>query len=294
MIQNAVPETLVEFINYSTDLLKKNNIEDARLNTEIMMCDVLRCDRMSLYLNFERPLTKDEIKIAEDFLNRRIKHEPLQYILGKSSFFGLEFIVNKNVLIPRPETELLVEKILADIKDSGQNKVSIFEIGSGTGCISIALAKDLEKKNINYEIFSIDTSKNAIEVAEQNRKLNNIDHKFLRFYYKDVFEIGKLNKQFDYIVSNPPYISFDEYSGLQPEVRDNEPDIALTDFDDGLKFFKRIFLIASDDKFTGSLYCEIGYGQRSSIENLLRKYNFTHYSFLKDYGNIDRILVVRK
>ncbi|MEP7146337.1 MAG: peptide chain release factor N(5)-glutamine methyltransferase, partial [bacterium] len=256
--------------------------------------EILKCERMNLYMNFDRMLSKYEIKILKEFIHRRISHEPIQYILGKASFFGSEFIVCKSVLIPRPETELLVQKILEDIKDSGKKEVSVFEIGAGTGCISIAVAKGLEKINIGYEIFSIDRSKDAIKNAEQNQKLNAVNNKKLKFYCKDVFDIDKLNKSFDYIVSNPPYISNELYIDLPPEIKDNEPDLALTDFGDGLEFYKRILMIASDEKFSGKVFCEIGYGQKNKIEMLLKKNNFSQYFFLKDYNNINRILIAKK
>lgn len=293
-MQKTIPVTIIDFINYSSELLKERKINDARLNIELILCHVLNCNRTDLYLNFDKPLAKVEVKNFKEILLRRLKYEPLQYILGKVSFYGIDFLVNKNVLIPRQETELLVEKILEDIKKSDNKKVSIFEIGTGSGCISIALAKNLELKNIDFEIFSIDKSEDSIEVAMQNMMLNKIPADSVKFYIKDVFEIERLKGNFDYIVSNPPYISIDEYKKLDSEVKDYEPDLALTDFNNGLKFFERIFLLASDNKFTGKVFCEIGFDQKDSIEILLKKYSFSGYSFYKDYNSIERILEIKK
>jgi len=262
-MQTNIPVTVTEFIGISTKLLKEKHVLDARLNIELLLCDVLKCNRVRLYLDFDKPLSKDEVKTFKEFLKRRLKHEPLQYILGKASFYGLEFIVNKNVLIPRQETELLVERILEDIKSSGRNKISIFEIGTGSGCISISIAKNLGKEKIDYEIFSIDNSEGAIEVALENLRSNMPDEKKVRFYRKDVFEIDKLNKSFDYIISNPPYISYIDYGKLDPEVKDFEPESSLTDKDRGLKFYEKLFEIASEDNFKGKVYCEIGFGQEN-------------------------------
>ncbi|MEO8666860.1 MAG: peptide chain release factor N(5)-glutamine methyltransferase, partial [Ignavibacteria bacterium] len=139
-MSNSLPEKLTDCLNYCGEILKQNNIEDARLNAELMLCEVLRFSRIDMYRNYDKQLSDQEITIIKEYLDRRILREPLQYIIGRTSFYGLEFIVNKNVLIPRPETELLVEKLLKDIKESGKKKISVFEIGSGTGCISIALA----------------------------------------------------------------------------------------------------------------------------------------------------------
>jgi len=293
-MQTDFPVTVTEFIGLSTKLLKEKNILDPRLNVELMLCDVLKCNRVRLYLDFEKPLSKEEIKIFRFYLKRRLNHEPLQYILGKASFYGFDFIVNKNVLIPRPETELLVERILENIRSSKKEKVSIFEIGTGSGCISISIAKNLVEEKIDYEIFSIDNSEGAIEVALENLKLNMPDEKQIRFYRKDVFEIDKLNKSFDYIVSNPPYISYTDFEKLDPEVKDYEPESSLTDKDRGLKFYEKIFEIASDENFKGRVYCEIGFNQENDIEELLLENNLKDFSFYRDYSGIKRMLEVRK
>lgn len=293
-MQDKVPVTLIEFLNYSANLLKEKKISEARLTAEMMLCDIMKCGRMNLYLNFEKPLSLSEKKLLNEYLIRRLKREPLQYILGKTSFYGLDFYVNNKVLIPRPETEILVEKLINDIKKNKKEKVSIFEVGSGSGCISITLAKILESENIYADIFSIDNSKDALEIAIQNLNLHKPAKNSIRFYMKDVFEINKLTKNYDYIVSNPPYISEDEYKNLEPEVKNFEPDIALTDFGDGLKFFERIILISSDKNFTGKVFCEIGFGQKSGIEKLLNEKSITDYRFHSDYNGIDRILEIRK
>ncbi|MBS1551493.1 MAG: HemK family protein methyltransferase, partial [Bacteroidetes bacterium] len=134
-----IPNSVSEFIKVSEKILKEKKINDARLNAELMLCDVLNCSRVDLYLNFDKPLTKDEIRTFKNYMQRRIKHEPLQYILGKTSFYGFDIMVNEKVLIPRQETELLVEKVLNDIKSRSLKDVSVFEIGTGSGCIAIAL-----------------------------------------------------------------------------------------------------------------------------------------------------------
>ncbi len=289
-----LPVTVIEFLNTSADYLKNNSINDPRLNAELFLCDILNCNRMSLYLNFDKPLSKKEIALLNDYIDRRIKNEPLQYILGKTSFYGLDFKLSRKVLIPRPETEILVEKILDDIREINKDRISIFEIGSGSGCISIALAKNLEKSNTECDIFSIDISKDAIKIANENSEINNIENKKVRFIEKDVFEIERLKKSFDYIVSNPPYISLNDYNLLDPEVKNFEPGHALTDFDNGLKYYKKIFALASDKEFNGKVFCEIGFMQKTRIESILDEYKFNHRIFYKDYNNIDRVLEAGK
>lgn len=293
-MDNSIPNNVIEFINYTSAKLEEIKINDARLNAELMLCEVLKSSRVELYLNFEKPLTKEEIQEFKTMLQRRLKHEPLQHILGKTNFYGFDFIVNSKVLIPRSETELLAEKIIEDVKSSSLKKVSIFEIGSGSGCLSIAVAKSLIKENIEVQIFSIDISKDAIEVSKENLVLNNLDAEIIRYYVKDVFEIDKLNRDFNYIISNPPYISLKDYENLDKEVRDFEPKVSLTDDSEGLKFYEQIFRIASNDSFTGKVFCEIGFGQKDSIEKILMKNNFNKYKFYKDYSDIYRIIEAGK
>lgn len=293
-MDRSIPVTAVEFINFSADLLKKKNISEPRLTSELLLCDILNCTRVNLYLNFDKPLNKSESDILKEYLIRRINNEPLQYILGKASFYGFDFKVNKHVLIPRPETELLVENVLTDIKKNDSKEVSVFEIGAGSGCISIALAKLLEAEKINYNIFSIDISEPAVGVAKENLILNGLNDKKIRFLRKDIFEIEKLNKNVDYIISNPPYVGLLEYNLLEPEIRNNEPDIAVTDFGNGLKYYERIFSIAADENFNGKVFCEMGFGQKDKIESLLREKGFKNYSFYNDYNNIPRIVKAEK
>jgi len=289
-----VPDNLSEFINVTVKIFEDKKIKDARLNAELLLCDVLKCSRIDLYLNFDKPLTKDEIKIYKDFVQRRLKNEPLQYILGKTSFYGFDIMVNDKVLIPRQETEILVEKVLNDIKSRTLKEVSVFEIGAGSGCISIALTKMLKLENLDVKIYAVDISAEALEVAEKNCELNGLKHGDIKFIVKDIFEIEKLSRNFDYIVSNPPYIPFDEYNKLEKEVKDYKPLISLTDKENGLKFYERIFKIASDETFTGKIYCEIGFDQKEDLEKILLQYNFSSHCFYKDYSGNFRILEVKK
>lgn len=289
-----IPNSVSEFIKVSEKILKEKKINDARLNAELMLCDVLNCSRIDLYLNFDKPLTKDEIRTFKNYMQRRIKHEPLQYILGKTSFYGFDIMVNEKVLIPRQETELLVEKVLNDIKSRSLKDVSVFEIGTGSGCIAIALAKMLKPENINIKVYSTDISAEALEVAEYNSALNGLVKGEIVFSVKDVFQIEKLNRPIDYIVSNPPYIPFAEYKKLGREVKDFEPMIALTDRESGLKFYEHIFKIASAETFCGKVYCEIGFNQKEDIEKILMKYKISTYIFHKDYSGKFRILEAYK
>lgn len=283
--------TLLEILNYSSDLLKQKGIKDSRLNVELMLCEILNCDRMRLYLDFEKPLSLQEITQFKQFLKRRLTNEPLQYILGKTNFYGYDIEVNKSVLIPRQETEILVEKVLEDIIRSGKNFINIFEIGSGSGCIAISLSGELTAKNIDHKIISIDKSTEAIELAKKNKILNNITDE-ITFTVCDIFEFKNDSLNFDYIVSNPPYISIDEFSGLDEEVRNFEPKLALTDEGDGLKFYREILRIKKENYPDSKIFFEIAYNQFEKLAQLVSEYNFKDYRIYKDLSGINRIVEV--
>lgn len=280
----------MEMLNKTTVLFTERNISNPRLNAELLLCDVMNCDRLKLYMNFDKPVSEGEKNTYREYVRRRIKREPLQYILGKTSFYGFEICVDRNVLIPRPETELLVEKVLDDIKSTGKTRINIFEIGTGSGCIAIALANEMHKLNFDFDILAIDASEGAVSLARSNLKKVMPGENRVRFESGDIFAIESLRKDLDYIVSNPPYISNEEYLKLDEEVRDFEPGMALTDFQNGLKFYEKIFRLAHGNNLGGKIFCEIGFGQREEIESLSKSFEFSMTAFYKDYAGIDRIM----
>jgi release factor glutamine methyltransferase len=281
--------TLLEIIKYSSNLLNDKNIKDSRLNVELMFCDILNCDRIKLYLDFDKPLKPDEIANFKSILKRRMQNEPLQYILGKTNFYGYEIKLNNKVLIPRQETEILVDKVLEDIYTKEKDNFKILEIGSGSGCIAIALSCEMKKKNIEHKILSIDISSEAIEVAKSNAKINNIPDNNIDFKVEDFFKSNLSESNFDYIVSNPPYIPIKEMDGLDIEVKSFEPVDALSDGQNGLLFYENILnLFYKKSK----IFVEIGDGQKDKVEGLLKSNNIKDYNFFKDYCNIDRVLKI--
>lgn len=286
------PEKLIDILKLSTEYLKKNNIEEARLNAELMLCEILNCDRINLYLNFEKPLSDQEKGKFRNFLRRRVKREPLQYILGKANFFGYLYFVNKNVLIPRPETEYLVEKVSLFVRQNNLDLYNIIEIGTGSGCISISLSKELEKINKKHKIFAIDSSDNAVELAKKNSEINNINEENLTIKKLDIFNDEINFEPFNIVISNPPYIPYDEYLKLSEEIKLFEPASALTDFEDGLKFYKRIFQLLSQSRNKCTCFLEIGFNQRFKLEELLTLYNFENYIFEKDLNHQYRYIII--
>ncbi len=257
--------------------------------TELLFTDILNCNRLSLYLNKDIFLDKAKSSLVSGVLKRRIRGEPIQYILGKTEFMGLEFKVTPDVFIPRPETEILVEAVI-DIVHSPQSTVhSILDIGTGSGCIAVSLAKYLP----DAEITAIDISENAIEIAKQNALSNNVEINFLQ---SDLFSNCRLSTiDYGLIVSNPPYIASGEIKTLQPEIK-YEPRTALDGGKDGLDFYGRIIDKAPAYlKKGGFLIMEMGFNQKDAIRNIFQKSGyFQIIELIKDYNKIDRVIIAKK
>lgn len=277
--------TVLEVIKLSTDYLQKKDVESPRANAEILLADILKCKRLELYLSFDKPLTENEVQVYREAIRKRGLRVPLQYIIGNVEFYGLKLIVNENVLIPRPETELLVEKIISE-SDKTAN-LRILDIGAGSGNISVAIAKNLSKSTI----VAIDISENSLKVAKQNAELNLIKDK-IEFKLFDVMkdDLNNLGK-YDMIVSNPPYVSENDFVNLEPELKFHEPKIALSDNSDGISFYKRIVEI-SDQILNkpGKIYFELGMGQSAQVQKIFEERNINNVNITKDYAGIDRII----
>lgn len=277
--------TVLDALKKTTEYLEKKGIESARVNAEIMLAYILKCKRLQLYLSFDRPLNENEKNLYREFLQRRVNHEPVQYITGIVGFYGLEFQVNKSVLIPRPETEILVETIIENTNEN--EETNILDIGTGSGNIAITLAKHLP----NSKITAIDKSKDALKIAVKNSELNNVKER-INFIENDILNNQNLfDNVFDLVVSNPPYISKKEYNNLEPELNKHEPSIALTDFSDGFIFYKNISKQAKNLLNTnGKLFFEIGAGQSKKIKEIMEQNNFYNIQIIKDYQNHDRVI----
>ncbi|MCC7159112.1 MAG: peptide chain release factor N(5)-glutamine methyltransferase, partial [Ignavibacteria bacterium] len=277
---------IIDILKVSEKLLEEKGIESPRLNAELLLGDTLNSGRMKLYLDFERPLTQAELDNYRNKIKRRLNSEPLQYITGKSGFYGLNFRVNPYVLIPRPETELLVEKSLDFIKEHRLENPKILEIGTGSGCISISIAN-----NITCEIDAIDISEDALSVARENSESNGTSSK-ISFQRKDILKDIESFEAYDLVVSNPPYISNDEIAGLQEEVKNFEPFNALTDNSDGLDFYRKIIETGKKSSGGTDILLEIGDGKKELVESLLKEYNVTKYEFYRDLLNINRVVFI--
>lgn len=271
----------------STKFLEEKGIESPRMNAELLLADILKCNRLDLYLSFDRPLKDDEADHYREFIVRRGKFEPLQYITGIVEFYDLKLHVTKEVLIPRPETELLVEEAINLAKRENVNH--ILDVGTGSGNIAIALAKHL----VGVNITSIDISNAALKLAKENAEFNELTNT-ISFELVDIFKYQPTQK-YDLVISNPPYVSKENYKTLQKEIVDYEPVQAVTDDFDGYKFYK--YLIERSDNLltsNGHLILEIAAGQAEGIKEYLHKNNFIIKNTIKDYQNIERIIVGEK
>jgi len=280
--------TILNAIKLSTEYLEKKGIESARLNSELMLAEILNCKRLDLYMAFEQPMKQQEVEKLRELIARRGKNEPLQYILGKTEFFGLSFFVNNSVLIPRQETETLIEIVIEQNKSKG--KIKILDIGTGSGIIPITLAKNL----LQAEFVAIDSSLGAINTAKQNAEYNEVNER-INFIHSDLFKTSYEESNFDIIISNPPYVSLDEYKDLQKEITHYEPEIAVTDYEDGYKFYKYIGLHSKLWlKNSGRLYLEIGIAQIEKVTSILINNGFKDVTSYKDLLNIERVVTGQK
>ena len=277
--------TVLEVIKRSTDYLNRKGIESARTNAELLLAHILKCKRLDLYLMYDKPLSEFELNTYREFLKRRSVFEPLQYITGKVEFYGLELNISPSVLIPRPETELLVELVISSV--TTEDEINILDIGSGCGNIGIAVAAKMP----NVNVTGIDISKDAIAVAEENTNKYNLQNR-VNFRCIDILNTTMEDlSNFDIVVSNPPYVSKSDYMKLQKEIRKFEPEIAVTDISDGLTFYKSITPLANKILHkTGILYYELGQGQSLQVKNILDDNGFDKISITQDYENIDRVI----
>ena len=275
-------KNVFEVLKEAQDFLSLAGVKDGRVSTEVLLAAVLKIPRSKLSLIHDKKLTKEEHSLINSFLQRRAKREPVAYILGSWEFMGLEFKVNENVLIPRPETELLVEEVL-NVKE----KESVLDLCTGSGCIAISLAKLGSFKNITAS----DISEKALAVAKDNASLNGIEN--INFVLSNIFEnLG--GSKFDIIVSNPPYVSPSEYKSLEPELLKYEPSIALVTEDDGLFFYKQIAHQAP--KFLnkdGMVLVELNANKSGLIKDIFEAAGFKDIKIIKDYAGLDRILKAR-
>ena len=284
-----------ELLTWSTRYLSEKEIDSPRLNVEWLLSHTLRCKRIDLYTNYDRPLNQAELTEFKSMLLRRIAHEPLQYIVGTAEFMGLTFEVNTDVLIPRPDTELLVEKTIELCLNNIGATVRILEIGTGSGNISISIAFYLEKKGIPHTITALDISEKALILARRNsERVSGSEN--INFVFGNIFDETTMAfplHSFDVIVSNPPYVSDEEFMLLPKEVKDHEPVIALKADENGFAFYNYITKNAksffSSNLTKKHVIFEVGYNQAEKVKQCLAEHGF-EVKIFKDLGHINRVV----
>ena len=264
----------LNLINFGSSILKKKNILSYRLDSEILLSETLQQKREEVLTNLNQKISKKNIFKYKRFIKRRAESEPIAYIIKKKEFWSKNFFVNKNTLIPRPETELIVERLIKIIKKKG---ILILDVGTGSGCILISLMSELKcSKGIG-----IDISSKAINVAKKNRDKHGMQKKLL-FLQKSI--TSEFNQKFDLVVSNPPYIKTNEFKNLSADIQNYEPKIALDGGNDGLDLIKKVIYKTKNIlKLNGMLALEIGNEQIDKVSKILLKNNFKVEHIIRDY-----------
>ncbi len=284
--------TLLELLEWTSNYLSEKEFEDARLQTERMLAAALHLSRIELYTNFDRPLVPDEITRFKAMLQRRLKREPLQYILGETEFYSLPIAVKPGVLILRPETETLVEHVINQVEKSFEEApIDILDVGTGSGCISVALARELPQANLT----AVDVSVDALEIARANAETNEVSER-IEFVELDALKPWppEYSRRFDIVVSNPPYVSFSEFETLPPEIRGFEPKISLLGGNDGLAFYRKFATMMTNLlKLHGFVFFEIGEKQAAGVTNIFADVGFENIQIENDLAGKPRVVKMR-
>jgi release factor glutamine methyltransferase len=281
---------LVELINWTADYLAQKGFNNSRLQAERLLAHVLKMARVGLYLNFDRPLNNDELAEFKSVLKRRLAHEPIQYIIGEIEFFSLAFKVAPGVLIPRPETEVLVEKAmeLCQSKFSHLTKISILDVGTGSGCIAVSIAKNVSTASV----VAVDISSSALQIAQENTVMHNVQDS-IRFELLDALKPwpDTFHHFFDVVLCNPPYIKDDEFANLDAEIRLFEPEIALLGGQDGLDFYKKFAPhLTTLIKPGGRIFFEISPSLTTNIISIFHSAGLINPEIYQDLSHKERIL----
>lgn len=274
------------------DRLVENNIEDAQIKNDILMQYVFNLSKIELVINSDKEIDHSEVNKFLSYIDELINGRPIQYITNEQEFMKLKFYVDENVLIPQPDTEILVEEVIKQIDELERDKtnIKVLDLCTGSGAIAVSIKKYTQDIDKNVDIYASDISEEALKIAKRNAEKNDVE---INFIHSDMFE-EIIKNDFDIIVSNPPYIETETIKGLSKEVQ-NEPIIALDGGEDGLDFYK---IIANNGykhlKKDGKILVEIGYNQKESVMNLFEETEeYDGIKCIKDLADNDRVISVR-
>ena len=275
-----------DILNKGISILKKNKIPNPQLDSEILLSNLIKKDKKHIILNPKELLNFKQLEKFKSLIERRKKGEPIAYLINKKGFWKDEFFVNRDVLIPRPDTELIVEQILSTYSKGGQ--LQVLDIGTGSGCILLSILKERP----NFYGTGIDISRKSINVSKFNAKQLNLTNR-VKFFHSSVdnFKIGK----YDLIVSNPPYIKLLNLKYLEKDVVSFEPELALNGGIDGFSKIRKVIKKAKTlIKKNGKFILEIGFNQKNKVKKILKEEGFYINKAIKDYGNNDRCIISTK
>ncbi|MDP1880320.1 MAG: peptide chain release factor N(5)-glutamine methyltransferase [Parachlamydiaceae bacterium] len=270
-----------EFLKEATECFSSLQFTQARRQSEDLLCDLLSCSRLQLYMQLDYPLTELELEKAKNWLQRRAQGEPLAYIHGKIDFYGCTIEVNPSVLIPRQETEILVDKVVQSLKKQDLKGKIFVDLCCGSGCIGTAV----KKKFPELTVYLSDISAKAIQLAKRNAALNQVELFYLEGDLLEPF----IDLKFDYLVCNPPYISKKEYANLENEVKEFEPSLALIGGESGLEFYQRLSKeLPHYLNSKSQIWMEIGYAQGEDIKKIFNSHGWVKKTVENDWAGHDR------
>ena len=287
------PWTIKKLLGWSSDYFDHKGLESARLDSEILLAFILGLRRLDLYLQFDRPVSQDELVAYKKLIQRRLDHEPVAYIVGKKEFWSREFFVTPDVLIPRPDTETLIEVVLDHYKNN-RNQLKACEVGVGSGAIAITLLDELKTLTMS----AVEISRQAMAVAQKNAAYHGVldrlslgEADFLTMHQDDGLKLFQQEQKFDFICSNPPYVKTKELKLLPRSVVDYEPGQALVGGDDGLIFYPALIQFAKKYlKTDGLLVVEIGEDQGRAVFDLFKGGGLQQVRLKKDFSGLDRVV----
>lgn len=274
---------IVTVITRSSEFLAKHEVPSPRYETDLLLCHVLQMDRMSLYQNFDKPLSQAELDSLRGLLKRRANREPMAWILGKKGFYEDEFIVTKGVLCPRPDTETLVQTVI-DYIPKDDNIVYVADIGCGSGCVGLSIAK----ARPNVRLFAVDIAPEALDCTKKNTEALGLQNNVA--ILKGAFlQPIPANRQIDIVVSNPPYIPSNDIDDLEPEVSIHEPRIALDGGLDGLAVYN-VLIPKAADRAKKAVAVEVGIGQAEKVAALMKQSGLRNIQIIHDLGKVQRVV----
>lgn len=280
--------TIKDILKWGEERFRQKSVQKPRLYIEHLLSSVLNKTRLELYLNFDEPLSRHELTALKEAIKRCEKGEPLAYVIGKVDFHDITLQIDSSVLIPRPETEHMVDTAIGAMDK--RSTVRLLDLGCGSGAITLACLKHRP----DWSAVAVDIDEKALHWCRHNTQLNKITNEIEWVHEDMTLFLSREHPRFDLVISNPPYVSKDEYDVLDPSVRLHEPQIALTDMSDGLTYIRLILSRLSHLlKPDGMAFIEFGYKQAPFIEKILEEIHFFDYEILKDYQQHHRFIKIR-